>query len=119
MSADETAGPVITCDPRIQFGRPCIAGTRITAETIAEMAWAGDTVDGLANAYEIRRLDVLWCCAWWVIEGGLRPKRGERRARWSLWADDAIRVLGGWEPGPLCDPDDHPVEFGSGDGDRG
>lgn len=99
--------PVISCDPRIQFGAPCVAGTRITAETIAEMVWAGDSVDSLADAYELDHNTVQWCCAWWVHEGYLRPRRGARRVRWHLWAEHALLVLGGHRPGPLCDPDDH------------
>lgn len=98
--------PAITCDPRVQFGRACVAGTRITAETIAEMVWAGDTVDGLADSYEIGRDAVLWCCAWYVQEGFLRPRRGPRRVRWHQWSEHALLVLGGHRPGPLCDPDD-------------
>lgn len=100
--------PVITCDPRRQFGRPCIAGTRITASTIAEMAWAGDTVDELVDSYEVDRLAILWCCAWWVREGNL-PRKGRRQRRWHRWAEHAVYVLGGHSAashsGELCDPD--------------
>lgn len=103
-----THQPEITCHPGRQFGRPCIVGTRIPAETIAEMHWAGDGVAEIVDAYNIDPLDVLWCCAWWVLDGGLRPRRGRRRMQWHLWADHALRVLGGWTEGvDLCDPDEY------------
>lgn len=101
--------PTISCDPLRQFGRPCITGTRITAETIAGSVWAGDSVDSVADNYGVDRLDVLWCCAWWIAEGGLHGTRGQRRQRWMLWYEHAMRVLGGWDKRRrrLCDPDDY------------
>lgn len=100
--------PVLTIDPRRQFGRVCVGGSRIPAETLGEMVAAGDSVDELAEAYEVTRDEVLLACLWyqWDCET-MRAKRQQRTAKaWREWALVASRVLGGWEPGPLTDPPD-------------
>ena len=43
----------IMLQPRVQFGRPCIEGTRIPTSDIAGMIKAGDSTDALALAYGI------------------------------------------------------------------
>jgi uncharacterized protein (DUF433 family) len=43
---------LIAIDPRIQFGRPCIAGTGIPTAIIAERHEAGDSVQELAEDYD-------------------------------------------------------------------
>ncbi len=106
--------PIITCDPRRQFGRPCVEGTRIPADAVAGCVFGGDSVDEVADDYGIARIQVLWCCAWWVQEGHLKPYRGERRKLWAAWTEHAFRVLGGWDKGSvLCDPDDFDAASGS------
>ncbi len=45
--------PGILLSPRIQFGRPCIAGTRIPTHDIAGMVGAGDSIEFLAKSYAI------------------------------------------------------------------
>ena len=47
------AKPGILLHPKIQFGRPCIAGTRIPTSDIAGMVQAGDSNESLARAYGI------------------------------------------------------------------
>ena len=47
------AKPGILLHPKIQFGRPCIAGTRIPTSDIAGMVRAGDSNESLARAYGI------------------------------------------------------------------
>ena len=42
---------VISLDPRVRFGRPVIAGTRIPTEEIAERFRAGDSLEQLADEY--------------------------------------------------------------------
>lgn len=102
-------GPVIVHDPRRQFGRPTIAGTRVPAEVIGWGVWAeeGD-VDGVADDYGLHRDEVLWACAWLVDEGAMvRGKDRARRTLWTQWAEWAHIVLGGWvKKVKLCDPDD-------------
>lgn len=107
----EVASPIISCDPRVQWGRACVAGTRIPAETLAEMHWAGDSVAFLVEFWgEIGRLDVLWSCVWWVNCGDRwrTVPYTERRTRWTMWSDHAQAVLASEHTSGLCDPD----EFG-------
>jgi uncharacterized protein (DUF433 family) len=47
---NESAKPVVI-DPRVQFGKPVLAGTRVVTTTLAERLRAGDTVDALAKDY--------------------------------------------------------------------
>jgi uncharacterized protein (DUF433 family) len=47
----EQAPRVISIDPRIRFGKPCIAGTRIPTAIIAERHEAGDSLAQLAEDY--------------------------------------------------------------------
>jgi uncharacterized protein (DUF433 family) len=41
----------VAIDPRIRFGRPCIAGTNIPTAILAERHEAGDSVEALAEDY--------------------------------------------------------------------
>jgi uncharacterized protein (DUF433 family) len=47
----EEAPKLIALDPRVQFGRPCIAGTGITTSIIAERYRAGESIEALVNDY--------------------------------------------------------------------
>jgi len=42
---------LITSDPKIMMGKPVIAGTRITVESILERLGAGETVEDLLEAH--------------------------------------------------------------------
>lgn len=65
-----------------QFGRVCTAGTRIPVESLWEAVAAGDSVDGTAEAFGVRRADVLMAC-WWAA--GREP--AVRHWDGSAWAD--------------------------------
>ncbi len=41
----------ISIDPNVAFGKPCIAGTRISVEFILKMLSLGYTIDGLLDEY--------------------------------------------------------------------
>jgi uncharacterized protein (DUF433 family) len=41
----------ITSNPAVMMGKPVIAGTRITVESILERLGAGETVEGLLEAH--------------------------------------------------------------------
>jgi uncharacterized protein (DUF433 family) len=43
--------PIIEANPRIMMGKPVVAGTRITVETILERLAAGESVVQILNAY--------------------------------------------------------------------
>jgi len=47
----EDAPRLVVLDPRIQFGRPCIAGTGIPTSIIAERYSAGDSISELERDY--------------------------------------------------------------------
>ena len=42
---------LISIDPKIRFGKPCISGTRIPTAIILERHQAGDSIDLLAKDY--------------------------------------------------------------------
>lgn len=54
----------ILIEPQIQFGTPCLKGTRIPTRTIAGMVEAGDTVDWVAKAFGLTHDDVKVACDW-------------------------------------------------------
>ncbi len=49
---------MITCDPRIRSGWPCVAGTRIGVELVAEDIAAGETPEQYAADKGISVADV-------------------------------------------------------------
>ena len=48
----------VAIDPRVQFGRPCIAGTGIPTSVIAERYKAGDSIAELAKDYDQETLAI-------------------------------------------------------------
>ena len=54
----------IVLEPLIQFGAPCIKGTRIPARTVGGMVKAGDSVEWVAQAFEIDLVSVQAACDW-------------------------------------------------------
>jgi uncharacterized protein (DUF433 family) len=45
--------PGISMDPDVRFGKPCIAGTRIDVATIVGGLAAGETVEAVAEQYQL------------------------------------------------------------------
>lgn len=104
--------PHLTIDPAVQFGRPCIPETRVTAEAVAGCVAAGDSVDDVAHDYGVSRESVILACWWYANEPKGRGKWdravlaawGADHVEWS-WADRTIRSLGNHPgAGPLTDP---------------
>ena len=54
----------IRLDPKVQFGRPCIAGTRIPTGDIAGMVTGGDSIEFLARSYRLKRKQVETAIKW-------------------------------------------------------
>jgi uncharacterized protein (DUF433 family) len=80
--------PVVTFDPAVRFGYAHIKG--IPTEAIADVYWAGETADAVADDYGLSRHELL--VALW-FEGA----HGTYRDRWRQWAwDVAYPMLGGW-----------------------
>jgi len=51
MPPEEVHPPMVTVDPRIEFGRPVLAGTHIATKVIYQRFEAGDSVEELADDY--------------------------------------------------------------------
>lgn len=62
----------IRVDPKIQFGRPCIAGTRTPTADIVGMIEAGDSEEFLASSYGLKLTQIESAKAW---EGKLAIKK--------------------------------------------
>ena len=54
----------VVLQPEIQFGAPCIKGTRIPTRTIWGMVEAGDSVGWIADVYGISQGEVEAACEW-------------------------------------------------------
>ncbi|MEO1387147.1 MAG: DUF433 domain-containing protein [Cyanobacteria bacterium J06634_6] len=55
----------ITIDPAICFGKPCIRGHRIWVSLILDYLAAGETIEGVLEAYpSIEKEDILACIAY-------------------------------------------------------
>lgn len=54
----------IRLEPQVQFGAPCVKGTRIPTRTIWGMVAAGDSEDWISAAFEISIDDVYAACEW-------------------------------------------------------
>ena len=62
MSWEPLSG--ILLEPQIQFGTPCLKGTRIPTRTVAGMVEAGDSVDWVAKTFGLTLDDVKVACDW-------------------------------------------------------
>ncbi len=56
--------PFITLDPVVQFGEPCITGTRIPAGSIASMVRGGDTRALVMRAYGLDEIELDAALSW-------------------------------------------------------
>ena len=61
-SWEPVAGVVLEAD--VQFGSPCLKGTRIPTRTVAGMVEAGDAEEWVAKAHRISRIEVRAACEW-------------------------------------------------------
>ena len=58
----------ITVDPKIHFGKPCVAGTRITVQSVLELIDEGLSFAGITRDYypELQE-DVIHACLRYAI----------------------------------------------------
>ncbi len=61
-SWEPVAGVIL--EPDVQFGSPCLKGTRIPTRTLAGMVEAGDSPEWVASAYRISPEEVQAACDW-------------------------------------------------------
>jgi len=54
----------VTLDPGIQFGDPCISGTRIPTSAVWSFVHAGDSLEFVAESYGLQVVDVERAVAW-------------------------------------------------------
>lgn len=54
----------VVLEPAVQFGSPCLKGTRIPTRTIAGMVEAGDAEEWVAKTYSISLKKVRAACEW-------------------------------------------------------
>lgn len=101
--------PLLTIDPRRAGGEPCIAGSRMTAETIAWAVW-NDGLPETLDDYTVTRQQALTAC-WWLVDGVLaiapsrRNKAEQKLAEaWGEWRDTAVMHLGSGRFGPCPEP---------------
>ena len=64
IAASWLARSGILLDPQIQFGRPCIAGTRIPTTDIVGMVNSGDEKDFLAKSFQVDVGQIEKAIAW-------------------------------------------------------
>jgi uncharacterized protein (DUF433 family) len=51
--------PGISMDPKIRFGKPCLAGTRMDVATVVGALAAGESFEAVEEAYQITREQIL------------------------------------------------------------
>ena len=51
--------PRITVDPKVQFGKPVIARTRVPVATVVGHLAGGETVETLMKEYDLEREDIM------------------------------------------------------------
>ena len=63
----------VTLEPQIQFGSPCIKGTRIPTRAVAGMIAAGDSFDLVSRSYGLSTDEVNAACEWEARVHGEQP----------------------------------------------
>lgn len=93
---------LVWVDPSRQSGDPCVMGTSVPVDALAEFVWAGDLVDNLAELYSVTRRQVIGAC-WYMARHGSRTWR----ERWREWLTAAEPRL--WAgSGDVADPPSRP-----------
>ena len=87
--------PCIEIDPAVRFGRPRIGGTGVAVENVADMVWAGEGVEDVADEYGVRRCDVLLAC-WYVAAYGISDMAAQRDGTFKRWGKPWTKRWGAW-----------------------
>jgi uncharacterized protein (DUF433 family) len=51
--------PGVSMDPRVRFGKPCVAGTRVDVATVVADIAANESFEALQEAYQLTREQVI------------------------------------------------------------
>ena len=77
----------IVWHPGRMGGQATIGESRLTASTLAGMVWIGDSVGGVAAAYDVPVYAVELSCWWLALHHPHPPAWARRAARtWHKWA---------------------------------
>lgn len=90
----------IVVNPAIQAGVPCIAGTRVPTETLAQHIWSGLTYDDVNVIYPIVSTLAIFNACWFQGTYGAY----KWRIRWGKWAIDNYRWLEDEDVESVCLP---------------
>lgn len=72
--------PGISMDPDVRFGKPCLSGTRIDVATVVGALAAGETVDTVAEEYQLSVKQVLAALSYAAhVAAHLLPPSARRR----------------------------------------
>jgi uncharacterized protein (DUF433 family) len=59
----------VVLDPKVHFGKPCIAGTRIPVEDVLELIQEGISFDDIRREYyPDLAIDDIKACAWYATQ---------------------------------------------------
>jgi uncharacterized protein (DUF433 family) len=92
-----TDRPAIWVDPGVSFGSPCVMGTGVATEWIADRVWYDDVATTLSEWDHLTTAGVK-CACWYQATYGTR----KWRRRWAAWAEEhAMRIWRGeWDDVP-------------------
>jgi uncharacterized protein (DUF433 family) len=102
--ADRMTRPHVTVDPAQNFGEPTINGVPVA--TLTGMIWAGDSVDFVAEDFDLTRPQVLVACWFQTRHGRFGRSRDDvawKRA-WKPWLDDNEEQFWHSRHGEIPDP---------------
>lgn len=51
--------PGVSMDPRVRFGKPCVAGTRVDVATVVADIAASESFEAVQEAYQLTREQVI------------------------------------------------------------
>jgi uncharacterized protein (DUF433 family) len=51
--------PGVSMDPRVRFGKPCVAGTRVDVATVVADIAAAESFEAVQEAYQLTREQVI------------------------------------------------------------
>jgi uncharacterized protein (DUF433 family) len=90
--------PGISMDPKVRFGRPCLAGTRLNVATVLAELASGSSVEELTSEYQLTREQVSTALRYAAhVAAHLPPAVGpdENSARSELSAGSNAKAAGG------------------------
>jgi uncharacterized protein (DUF433 family) len=71
----------IVVNPKVHFGKPCVAGTRITVQSVLELVNEGLTFEQIRQDYypELTTVDIHACLQYAIEPVAIYPEDGSQR----------------------------------------